>query len=57
MIDTSDYCVFYYDENYEPEIRKYTKRSIGYYQPKSGTAIAYAYAKRKKKFLINLVQL
>lgn len=23
------------------------------YQPKSGTAIAYAYAKRKKKILIN----
>ena len=54
MINNSDYCVFYYDENYEPEMRKYSKRSIGYYQPKSGTALAYAYAKQKKKEVINL---
>lgn len=54
MINNSDYCVFYYDENYEPEMRKYSKRSICYYQPKSGTALAYAYAKQKKKEVINL---
>ena len=54
MINDSDYCVFYYDENYQPEMRKYSKRSIGYYQPKSGTSLAYAYAKQKKKIIINV---
>ena len=54
MINDSDFCVFYYDENYQPEIRKYSKRSIGYYQPKSGTALAYAYAKQKKKLILNV---
>ncbi|MBP3630877.1 MAG: DUF1273 family protein [Clostridia bacterium] len=55
MINDSDYCVFYYDENYQPEMRKYSKRSIGYYQPKSGTALAYAYAKQKKKNIYNII--
>ena len=55
MINDSDYCIFYYDENYQPEMRKYSKRSIGYYQPKSGTALAYAYAKQKKKIIINVI--
>ena len=54
MINDSDYCVFYYDENYQPEMSKYSKRSIGYYQPKSGTALAYAYAQQKKKIVINI---
>ena len=56
MINDSDYCVFYYDENYQPEMRKYSKRSIGYYQPKSGTKLAYDYAKQKKKTIINILQ-
>ena len=55
MINDSDYCIFYYDENYQPEMRKYSKRSIGYYQPKSGTALAYAYAKQKKKNIYNII--
>lgn len=54
MINDSDICVFYYDENYQPEMRKYSKRSIGYYQPKSGTRLAYNYAKQKKKIVYNL---
>ena len=54
MINDSDYCIFYYDENYQPEMRKYSKRSIGYYQPKSGTALAFAYAKQKKKEVVNV---
>ena len=54
MINDSDFCVFYYNENYQPPIRKFSKRSCGYYQPKSGTAVAYAYAKQKKKNLINI---
>ncbi len=55
MIDNSDYCVFYYDKNYQPKMRKYSKKSLGYYQPKSGTALAFAYAKQKKKILINIL--
>ena len=55
MIDDSDICVFYYDENYQPEMRKYSKRSVGYYQPKSGTGIAHTYAKQKKKKIYNVL--
>lgn len=57
MIDNSDYCVFYYDENYLPKTRKYSKNSIGYYQPNSGTALAYQYAKQQQKILINIIQM
>lgn len=57
MINNSNYCIFYYDENYQPEVRKYSQRDVFYYQPKSGTAIAYKYAKQKKKVLINIVNL
>lgn len=53
MIDNSDYVIFYYDENYEPPMRKYSKRSF-FYQPKSGTKLAYLYAKQKKKNIINI---
>lgn len=54
MIDDSTYCIFYYDKEYLPEMRKYSKRDIGYYQPKSGTALAYIYAMQKKKIIINV---
>ena len=57
MINDSDYCIFYYDEHYQPEMRYCSKRSVGYYQPKSGTALAYAYARQRKKILINIKQL
>ena len=56
MIDDSDFCVFYYDENYQPKLRKYSKNCIGYYQPKSGTRLAYVYAKKKKKNIINIIE-
>lgn len=55
MIDKSDYCIFCYDENYRPDLRKYSKRSVGYYQPKSGTSLAFVYAKQKKKHIINVI--
>lgn len=55
MINDSDYCIFYYDENYQPEMRKRSKRCIGCYKPKSGTALAYTYAKQKKKQIINIL--
>lgn len=57
MINDSDYCVFYYDENYESEMRKYSKRSIVCYQSKSGTVLAYIYAKQRKKQIINVKEL
>ena len=43
MIDKSNYCVFYYNANYTP----LKKRN-------SGTKIAYDYAVKKKKIIINL---
>ncbi len=43
MIIDSDFCVFYYNENYIP----ITKTN-------SGTKIAFNYAKQKKKIIINL---
>lgn len=48
MIDDSDICVFYYDENYLPLRRKNSPRDISDYQPKSGTRIAYEYAIKKE---------
>ena len=44
MINASDFCVFYYDENYTPSGKR----------TKSGTKVAYEYAKKKGKNIINL---
>ena len=49
MINASDYCVFYYNPQYLPPRRKYSKRSVGDYQPKSGTKIAFEYANCRLK--------
>ncbi len=54
MIRASDVCVFYYSESYQPERRRETKRSVGTYQPKSGTRLAYDFAVKQKKKIINL---
>ena len=43
----------YYDENYLPPKRKWAKRDLFAYQPNSGTALAYKYAKQKNKILMN----
>ena len=53
MINSSDFCVFYYDKDYAPPMRKHSRHSL-YYQPKSGTRLAYEYAIQKKKNVINL---
>ena len=45
MIDDSDFCIFYYNLNYVP----LTKTN-------SGTKLAYEYALRRKKNVINLFQ-
>ena len=54
MINKSDFCVVYYDVNYAPSRRKSSRRDLTDYQPKSGTAVAYEYAMRKKRKIINI---
>ena len=54
MIDKSSVCVVYYDENYRPPRRKQSRRDLTDYQPKSGTGVAYKYAEKKKRRIINL---
>lgn len=54
-IRASDYCIFYFNEDYQPERRKKSKRSIGSYQPKSETKAACEYAVSKNKTVINLL--
>ena len=49
MINDSDYCIFYYNENYQPPRRKYAKHYVGDYQPKSGTALSFEYACQRKR--------
>ena len=56
MIEDSDICVFYYNENYLPPRRKNAKRCVAEYQPNSGTALAFKYAIQKKKNIINFYQ-
>ena len=53
MINKSDFCIVYYDENYAPPKRKNSRRDLTDYQPRSGTKIAYNYAVKKKKIIIN----
>lgn len=53
MIDNSDYCVFYYDENYRLP-KKRALNGLSEYTPKSGTKIAFDYAKQKNKIIINI---
>ena len=48
MINKSDFCVFFYDENYLPPRRKNSRKDLFDYQPKSGTGVAYEYAMKKK---------
>ena len=55
MINESNFCVVYYDENYLPPRRRNSRRDLTDYQPKSGTAVAYAYAVRKKRGIINVL--
>ena len=57
MLNDSDLCIFYFDENYQPQEHKYSKRCFTSYQSKSGTALAYNYAKQKKKEIINVFEI
>ena len=54
MIDKSDFCIVYYDENYAPPRRKNNKRDLLDYQPKSGTKVALNYAIKKGTCIKNV---
>jgi len=54
MINQSNFCVVYFDENYVPPRRKNSNRDVVDYQPRSGTKVAYDYAAKKKCEIINL---
>lgn len=54
MIDDSDLCVFYYDENYLPSKQGNSKTNFVSHQPRSGTAVAFCYSASKNKININL---
>lgn len=55
MIDKSDICVFYYNSSYIPPQKSQSKKVLApSNHKKSGTAMAYAYAKQKNKQIINL---
>ena len=55
MIDKSTYCVFYYNENYVPELKRPPKHNMLLPSRRtSGTKIAYEYALKKKKEIINI---
>lgn len=56
MINHSDICVVYYDENYMPRRRRNSRRDLTDYQPNSGTKIAYDYAVKKKREIINVFE-
>ena len=55
MIHNSKYCIVYYDENYAPPRRRNSRRDLTDYQPKSGTRLAYDYAVKKGKEIINVL--
>ena len=48
LINNSSYCIIYYDEKYNPNRRKNSRKDLFDYQPKSGTGVAYEYAMKKK---------
>ena len=55
IIDTSSFCVFYYNENYVPPLSNQSNRNIFLqYRRASGTKIAYNYAVKRNKIIINL---
>ena len=51
MINDSDVCVFYYNEDYVPSLNR---QALSPSKRNSGTKIAYHYAVKKNKTIINL---
>ena len=57
MINNSTICIFYYNKDYAPPLKQQTtKNSLSPKRRKSGTKIAYEYAVKKNKQIINLFQ-
>lgn len=58
MIDDSDICVFYYDSSYSPKRKCVSRKSVSglWTSEKSGTSLAYKYAIKKKKQIINVFE-
>ena len=54
MINKSDICIFYYNKLYSPSQKTKNKENLLDFQKKSGTGIAYMYAERKDKKIINM---
>lgn len=54
MIDNSNYCIIFYDENYMIPRRKNSKRDLYDYLPVSGTKRAYDYAIKKELQITNV---
>ncbi len=54
MIRDSDICVFYYDEDYCPNCTEQPKKTASNLSKKSGTHLAFEYAEKEKKIIINL---
>lgn len=56
MIKESDICVFYYNDKYQTKYNKTINRPLENTIPKSGTMLAYEYAKSQNKKTINLFE-
>ena len=54
MIDKSSFCIFYYNPEYTPLMKKPCNNMVKPSRLRSGTKIAYEYAIKKKKEIINL---
>ena len=54
MIDKSSFCVFYYNENYTVPLSQTKSKSLSQFKRNSGTKVAYEYAIKKNKTIINL---
>ncbi len=55
MIDNSTYCVFYYNDNYVVPLSRKPKNNMLFESKRnSGTKIAYYYAIKRNKTIINL---
>lgn len=54
MIDNSNFCVAYYNEDYVPTGKINSQRNLSRKPLKSGTRIAFEYAKKKKVNVINM---
>ena len=57
MIDKSTFCIFYYNENYISPLKRQSKHKISLQSRRnSGTKLAYNYAVKMNKVIINLFQ-